>query len=113
MVTVLTKKRKELIDTLTPIRELFVFSPFGLCCRQCKTNASIKMEERAIVEHVRKHGMDSRVSTIRTLLAGYKAKLVHAKAFETIDLYRSDEKLYNGFSCYCGKNFQSRKDSAL
>jgi hypothetical protein len=55
------------------------------------------MEERAIVEHVRKHGMDNRVSTICTLLAGYKAKLVHAKAFETIvDLYRSDEKLYNG-----------------
>ena len=71
------------------------------------------MEERAIVEHVRKHGLDSKVSTIRTLLAGYEAKLVHAKAFETIDLYRIDEKLYIGFSCYCGKNFQSRKDSAL
>jgi hypothetical protein len=113
MLAVSTKKRKEIFDTVTPIQELFTFSPFGLCCRQCKTNASIKMEERSLVEHVRKHGLDSRISTIRSLLAKYKALLENARALGTIHPFLSDDKIYIGFSCACGQTFYSRKDSAL
>ena len=113
MLAVSTKKRKEIFDTDTPIQELFTFSPFGLCCRQCKTNASIKMEERSLVEHVRKHGLDSRISTIRSLLAKYKALLENARALGTIHPFLSDDKIYIGFSCACGQTFYSRKDSAL
>ena len=109
----LNQKRKEIFDTVTPIQELFTFSPFGLCCRQCKTNASIKMEERSLVEHVRKHGLDSRISTIRSLLAKYKALLENARALGTIHPFLSDDKIYIGFSCACGQTFYSRKDSAL
>jgi bacterioferritin-associated ferredoxin len=113
MLSSASKKRKVVVDPLTPIRELFTFSPFGLCCRQCRTNASITMEERSIVEHVRKHRMDSRVSTIRSLLEGYKEKVVNVKALGSIDAFRSDDKSYVGFSCACGQMIYSRKDSAL
>jgi len=46
-VSQMTSKRKAMVlqdipqedaDPMLPIRDLFTFSPFGLCCRQCKKN---------------------------------------------------------------------------
>ncbi|KAI2503191.1 hypothetical protein MHU86_11294 [Fragilaria crotonensis] len=85
--------------------QLFTFSPFGLGCRQCIRSASIQSDERSIQIHLKKHGMDSRLSTVRSLLEEYKKELLHAKALGSIDPYRSDSKTYAGFSCVCGQSF--------
>jgi hypothetical protein len=36
-------------------QELFTFSPFGLCCRRCKKQVPIKLDERSIRDHLKKH----------------------------------------------------------
>ena len=102
------------IDPLAPIRELFTFSPFALCCRQCDEHhhAKIKLEERSIRDHLRKHHMDSRMSTVRSVLDGFTKQVLIAKESGTIEPYRSDQKTYTGYSCNCGPVFQ-RKGNAL
>jgi superfamily II DNA helicase RecQ len=91
--------------TFVATSELFTFSPFGLGCRLCKNNVTIQMEERSIQLHLKKHGMDSRVSSIRSLLKGYKTLLQNAKALQTIDSFRRDFNEYIGYSCVCGLSF--------
>ena len=117
------KKRKVFVlqDTATdkmdpiqePIQELFIFSPFGLCCRLCKSNVIIQLNKRCISRHLKKHNLDSRVAFVRSLHLTFKAKLDFVKASGSIELYRSDKNTYIGYSCSCGKVFQLRKDNAL
>jgi hypothetical protein len=76
----------------------FTFSPFGLGCRLCKNNVTIHMDKRSIQLQLKKHGMDSRVSTVRSLLKGYKTLLQNAKALQTIDPFQRDFNEYIGYS---------------
>jgi superfamily II DNA helicase RecQ len=101
-------------DALAHIRELFTFSPFGLGCRQCGEHhyAKIKLEERSIRDHLRKHHMDSRMSTVQSVLNGFTKQVLIAKESGTIEPYRSDQKTYSGYSCNCGQVFP-RKGNAL
>jgi hypothetical protein len=82
------------MDPPAPLRELFTFSPFGLCCRQCgeQHHAKIKLEERSIRDHLKKHHMDSRMTTVRTLLDGFTKQVQIAKESCSIEPYRSDKK---------------------
>jgi hypothetical protein len=103
------------MDPPAPLRELFTFSPFGLCCRQCgeQHHAKIKLEERSIRDHLKKHHMDSRMTTVRTFVGMDLLKQVQiAKESCSIEPYRSDQKTYSGYSCNCGPVF-TRKDNAL
>ena len=95
------------------IQELFTFSPFGLRCRQCSTGVTIQLDERSIQIHLKKHGMDSRVVTVRSFFDTLETKLVNVKASGIIEPYRSDDKTYVGYSCICGQVFRLRKDSAI
>jgi len=95
------------------VHELFTFSPFGLCCQQCNTGATIQLDERSIQIHLKKHDMDCRVATVRSLFDTFQTKLDRVKALGTIEPYRSDNQTYVGYSCICGQVFQFRKDSAL
>jgi len=94
------------------IGELFTFSPFGLCCRQCEKQVQIKFDERSIRDHLKKHCMDSRMSRVRSILFGFNEQVNIARATGKIDLYRIDDKTYIGFLCLCGQSF-ARKDNAL
>ena len=99
-------------QSMESISEFFIFSPFGLCCRQCKTNlVTIKLDERPIRDHLKKHNMDSRMSTVRTIFEGYKSQLAHVKASGTIEQYRIDMKTYNGCSCLCGQSFLKKANA--
>jgi hypothetical protein len=108
-----SKTNHLLMTPLPAIDELFTFSPFGLSCRECENNVTIQIKERNIRDHVKKHKMDSRVLTIRPLYEILKRKVADAKAFGTIETYRSDDNNYMGYSCICGQNFHSRKGSAI
>ena len=92
-------------DLFPATRALFIFSPFGLGCRQCKNNATIQIDERSIQIHLKKHGMDNRLATVRSVFEGYKALIDNAKASQTIEPYRSDNNTFVGFSCVCGPSF--------
>ena len=92
---------------------LFTFSPFGLSCQQCSNNFTIQLDTRCISRHLKKHGMDSSIATARSLFNTFQKELEVVKASGTMDKYRSDMKTYSGYSCRCGQNFKSRKDSAL
>jgi hypothetical protein len=72
------------VDSLATFEALFTFSPFGLCCQQCKGNVTIQMDERSIQLHLKKHGMDSRAAIVRSLLDGYNTQLDNAKVLQTI-----------------------------
>ena len=87
------------VDPLLPIRAMFTFSPFGLGCRQCKNNVTILIDERCIRDHLKKHGIDSKVATVRSLFEGYIAQIESAKMLGTITPYQSDKKTYTGYSC--------------
>ena len=93
--------------------ELFTYSPFGLCCRLCKLNFSIQLDERCISRHLKKHGMDNRVASVKSLFETFKAQIESAKASRDIKPFRSDDIYYVGYSCICGQVFQLRKDSAV
>jgi hypothetical protein len=95
------------------IKELFVFSPFGLCCRQCKVNASIQMDNRSIAIHLKKHSLDSTIVTVRSILDHYRMELQNAKAAGVINPFRMDQKTYAGFQCICGQIFSTRRDNAI
>ena len=91
---------------------LFTFSPFGLCCRQCEKQIPIKLDERSIRNHLKKHCMDSRMSVVRSILLGFSKQVEIAKKAGTIDPYRHDDTTYVGFLCVCGQSFP-RKDNAI
>ncbi|KAI2489813.1 hypothetical protein MHU86_24767 [Fragilaria crotonensis] len=101
------KTTSDLIDSpLESIPEsLFTFSPFGLCCRKCEKHVAIKLDERSIRNHLKKHGMDSRITTVRSLLHGYNMQLNIAKASGSIEQFRMDKNTYSGYSCICGPSF--------
>ena len=107
--------RKQEAPEVTPsIQDVFTFSPFGLSCQLSNTGAKIQLDERSIQIHMKKHDMDSRVATVRSLFDTFQSKqLDSVKALGTIEPYRSDNKTYIGYSCICGHVFQFRKDSAL
>jgi hypothetical protein len=102
-----------LIFPLSPfeVEHLFTFSPFGLGCRQCDN--SVTLDERCIRDHAKKHGMDSRVGTIRPVFEKFKSKVREAKTLGIIEPYRSDNNVHMGFACLCGQEFHSRKGSAV
>jgi hypothetical protein len=77
-------------EPLESIQELFTFSPFGLHCRKCIKCVTIQLDERCIRDHLKKHGQDSRLATVCSLLEGYKAELANAKASGTIYPYQCD-----------------------
>jgi hypothetical protein len=93
--------------------ELFTYSPFGLRCQLCKPNFSIQLDERCISRHLKKHGMDNRVATVKSLFETFKSQIESAKASRDINPFRSDDIFYAGYSCICGQVFQIRKDSAV
>ncbi|KAI2494426.1 hypothetical protein MHU86_20109 [Fragilaria crotonensis] len=103
------KNPSPVVHPIMTIQEVFTFSPFGLGCRQCIRSTSIQSDERSIQLHLKKHGMDSRVFTVRSLLEEYKKELLHAKALGSIDPYRSDSKTYAGFSCVCGQSIDTAR----
>ena len=101
------------IPTLTTDpKDLFSFSPFGLCCRLCKSNVAILLDERCVRDHVKKHCMDSRMATIRSLVHKFKTQLEIAIVAGTIEPYRADNNIFTGYSCICGQVFPKRKDNA-
>ena len=91
------------VDGHVSNQEFFIFSPFGLCCRQC--NKCIQLDERCIRDHLKKHVMDSRVATVCSILKGYVSQRDKAKLLGNIDPYRSDKNTYIGHSCVCGSSF--------
>ena len=95
------------------IREVFTFSPFGLSCQHCVPNVMIVMEERYILRHLKKHGIESHASNVRSLIDGYQKQMESAKLSGTIDPYRVDGITHTGYSCTCGQHFPLRKDSAV
>jgi len=88
---------------------MFIFSPFGLRCGECSKGAMIQFDKRSIQIHLKKHGMDDRVATVRSFFNLLKIQLDSAKALGTIEPYRSDRETYIGYLCICGQVFQSRK----
>jgi hypothetical protein len=120
MPTVIRRTATPLLSPPVPIpaddqlsHNLFTFSPFGLGCRQCKNKSTIQLDERCISRHLKKHGMDSKVSIVRSIIDEYEKRITVVKASGTIRPYRLDNDSYKGFSCVCGHNFYARKDSAL
>lgn len=101
------------VSSMDHIKKMFIFSPFGLRCGQCSTGATIQFDERSIQIHLKKHGLDNGVATVRSFFVSLKEQCHHAKALGTIEPYRSDNNTYIGFLCICGQVFQLRKDSAL
>jgi hypothetical protein len=65
-------------------QELFTFSPFGLSCRQCAKQVQIKLDERSIRDHLKKHCIDSRISTVRSILFEFTKQVDLAKATGTM-----------------------------
>jgi hypothetical protein len=100
------------LATAARFQDIFIFSPFGLCCSRCKHKIAIKLEKRSIRDHLKKHGMDSKVEKVQFLFHTFKAKLHVAESLGTIQPYRNDEKSYRGYSCMCGQVFP-RKDNAV
>ena len=96
-----------------PIPEsLFIFSPFGLCCRKCAKHVAIQFDERSIRNHLKKHGIDNRIATVRSLLNAFKTQLDNAKASGSIDQFRMNDTMHSGYSCACGPSFL-RKANAV
>ena len=79
---------------ITSIQDVFTFSPFGLCCQLCNTGAKIQLDERSIQIHLKRHDMDSRVATVRSLFDTFQTQLDSVKALGTIEPYRTDNKTY-------------------
>ena len=99
--------------TLSSIEDLFTFSPFGLQCQQCNKSTMIQLNERSISDHLKSHCMDNRLTIVRSILMHFTKQVNNAKASGTIEPFKSDDKLYLGYSCNCGKVFPIRKDNAL
>ena len=93
--------------------DLFAFSPFGLGCLLCKNGTTIQFDERSIQIHVKKHGMDSRKPTIRSLVQNFKNQHESAILAGTIKPYRADNNVFTGYACICGQVFPIRKDNFL
>jgi len=74
-------------------------------------NDSIESEKHS--NPSKKHGMESGISTAKSLLESFKTQIEEVKRYGSIDPYRVDDVTYKGVSCTCGKVFQLRKDSAI
>ncbi|KAI2490857.1 hypothetical protein MHU86_17380 [Fragilaria crotonensis] len=99
------------VDEFIP-ESLFTFSPFGLCCRKCGKHVAIQFDERSICNHLKKHGIDNRIATVRSLLHAFKKHFDKAKASGTIEQYCMNDTLDSGYSCACGPSFL-RKANAV
>ena len=82
------------IDPLNPIRELFSFSPFGLCCRECGSKAKITFDERCILRHLKKHSLNISVAIVRCYVKESCSEIKLARTSGSIQPYRSDDKTY-------------------
>jgi hypothetical protein len=98
-------------DVHTSAEELFIFSPFGLCCRKCNKKVHIQLEERPIRQHLAKHKMDSRLATVRSILKEYSRQCDIIRASGNIDNFCVSKETFLGSACLCGSIFQ-RKDNA-
>jgi hypothetical protein len=117
-----TQHQRPRLNYETPIRSpdlvksatqsIFVFSPFGLCCKVCKKKVKIQLDKQSISEHLKKHGMDSRLASVRSMLENFTSQCDAARVSGSIDIFRSDNKTYQGYACLCGHVF-SRKDNAM
>jgi hypothetical protein len=106
-------EKSSAVSLINSIRDMFIFSQFGLRCGKCNKGAMILFDERSIRIHLKKHGMNDRVATVRSFFNLLKIHVDSAKALGTIEPYQSDRETYIGYLCICGQVFQSRKDSAL
>jgi hypothetical protein len=93
--------------------EPFNFSPFGLGCQICEKSVTIQLNLRSIQIHLKKHGMESGISTAKSLLENFETQLEKAKNYCTIEPYLVDNNTYMGLLCTCGQVFQLRRDSAI
>jgi hypothetical protein len=93
-------------DVVLTAKDLFIFSPFGLCCRTC--NTKIQLDERSIREHLNKHKIDSRAATVRPLFEGFLSQCEIAKASGTVDNFRVDNVTHTGYACFCGTIFAKK-----
>jgi hypothetical protein len=93
--------------------EPFNFLPFGLGCQICEKSVKIQLNLRSIRIHLKKHGMESGISTAKSLLEKFETKLEKAKNYCTIEPYLVNTNTYTGLSCTCGQAFQLRRDSAI
>ena len=91
--------------------ELFTFSPFGLCCRQCEKPVQINLEERSIRDHLRMHHVNSTSTLVHSLMEAFTKQVILAQSLRSIELYRQDDTTYKGYACAC-KRFFIRKDNA-
>ena len=77
------------IDPLIQMRDLFSFSPFGLCCRECGSEqATITFDERCILRHLRKHKLNIPVAVVRHYLEESTKQVELARASRSIESYR-------------------------
>jgi hypothetical protein len=76
-----------------------------------QNKVKIQLDERSISEHLKKHGMDSRLASVRSMLENFTSQCDAARVSGSIDIFRSDNKTYQGYACLCGHVF-SRKDNA-
>ena len=102
----------------TAFEELFIFSPFGLCCRHhdCRTRPQIQLDEAAIQKHLKKHSQslnDYRLSKVRSIFKSFKDQVDKARSVGNIDEYRHDNISYTCFTCVCGETFPNRKHNAI
>jgi hypothetical protein len=105
LVTMVTSTPQERELDFGPIQELFTFSPFGLGCQECKINVPIRMDERCIRDHLKKHGMRSGIALVRSVHDMFKAQLDVAKASGTIEPYRIDKKHTQGIHALAVSTF--------
>jgi hypothetical protein len=62
-------------EELATMKQIFTFSPFGLSCRKCDKGLTIKLNHTWISRHLKIHGMDSRISTVHSLIEEYESQL--------------------------------------
>jgi hypothetical protein len=99
--------------TITVAMDLFSFSPFGLRCTSCKHQPQLDLDERSIQIHLRKHGIESKASTVRPVYKYFSLQIQHAQDMGSINVFREDHQSYKGFACICGKVFPTWKVNAL
>lgn len=71
------------------------------------------MDQRSVQIHLKKHGLDSKMSTVRRMVNSFNETVELARLSGSIDPYRHDNQSYVGFSCWCGQFFPKRKGNAL
>jgi hypothetical protein len=92
----------------------FIFSPFGLCCRnsQCKNRPQVQLNLRRVQVHLKKQGLPHNVNDVRQILQVYDERIEAAILSGSIENYRYDNIVYVGYACVCGSFFPNRIDTA-